>query len=66
MHVLHSGVALRVFAFWLAHESTTTMRLYVEAPSDDEANRFSHLQEAASASTRYRPSDELMRFLRNL
>jgi hypothetical protein len=42
------------------------MRLYVEAPSDDEANRFSHLQEAASASTRYRPSDELMRFLRNL
>ena len=66
MHMLQSGVAFSVIALWLGHESMTTTHRYVEADLTMKQSALARLQEPPMVSTRYRPPDELMRFLLDL
>jgi site-specific recombinase XerD len=66
MHLLQSGVALEVIALWLGHESPVTTHHYIEA---DLALKQKALQRVApphTKSVRFRPDDELLRFLDSL
>lgn len=66
MHLLQSGVALEVIALWLGHESPVTTHHYIEA---DLALKQKALQRVApphTKSVRFRPDDELFRFLDSL
>jgi site-specific recombinase XerD len=66
MHLLQSGVALSVIALWLGHESTTTTHRYVEANLEMKAKALARLQEPDTKMRRYRPPDDLMKFLQAL
>ena len=58
--------ALGVIALWLGHESTTTTHRYVEANLEMKAKALARLQEPDTKMRRYRPPDDLMKFLQAL
>jgi len=66
MELLQAGVDLSVIALWLGHESVKTTQIYLDA--------HLALKEAALAKTeplkgkmgRFRPDDNLLRFLKGL
>jgi integrase len=67
MELLQAGVDRAVIALWLGHESVETTQVYLDANLA--------MKEAALARTpaingappgRYRPDDQLLRFLRSL
>ena len=66
MHLLQSGVDITVIALWLGHESPATTHIYVEADLAMKERALSKLQSPATKSLRYRPPDQLLRFLQNL
>ena len=66
MHLLQSGVDITVIALWLGHESPATTHLYIEADLTMKERALNCLQPPETAVTRYRPPDELMRFLGSL
>ena len=66
MHMLQSGVPFNVIALWLGHESMTTTHRYVEADLAMKVKALARLQEPATKMHRYRPPDELMKFLQAL
>jgi len=59
MDMLHSGVAFSVSRPDRGNESTTTKHRYVEVHLTTKQTALTGLQEAARASTRYRPPDAL-------
>jgi site-specific recombinase XerD len=66
MHLLESGVAFSAIALWLGHESTTTPHRYVEANLAMEEKALARLQKPDTKMRRYRPLDDLMKFLQAL
>lgn len=66
MHLLQSGVDITVIAMWLGHESPTTTHQYVEANLAMKDQALAKLDEVPAQSVRYRPGDELLRFLDSL
>lgn len=66
MHLLQSGVDITVIALWLGHESPATTHLYIEADLAMKERALGCLQPPETAVPRYRPPDELMRFLQSL
>ena len=66
MHMLQSGVAFSVIALWLGHECTTTTHRYVEADLAMKEKALARLQQPDTKIQRYRPSDALMRFHKDL
>jgi site-specific recombinase XerD len=66
MHLLQSGVPFSVIALWLGHESTTTTHRYVEANLAMKEKALARLQEPDTKMHRYRPPDDLMKFLQAL
>ena len=66
MHLLQSGVDITVIALWLGHESTTTTHMYLEADLSMKERALGRLQPPETKATRYRPPDQLMRFLQSL
>ena len=66
MHMLKAGVAFNVIALWLGHESTNTTHRYVEADLAMKDKALARLQEPKLTIDRYRPPDELKRFLQGL
>jgi site-specific recombinase XerD len=66
MHLLQSGVPFNVIALWLGHESMNTTHRYVEANLAMKEQALARLEAPEVKFTRYRASDELMRFLRTL
>jgi site-specific recombinase XerD len=66
MHLLQSGVDITVIALWLGHESPTTTHMYIEADLSMKERALSRLQPAKTNGPRYRPPDQLMRFLESL
>lgn len=66
MHLLQSGVAFNVIALWLGHESVNTTHRYVEADLAMKEKALSRLDEPQTKMRRYRPTDQLMAFLRQL
>ena len=66
MHLLQSGVAFNVIALWLGHESVNTTHRYVEADLAMKEKALAKLDEPNTKMHRYRPTDQLMAFLRQL
>ena len=66
MHLLQSGVDITVIALWLGHESPATTHLYVEADLTMKQRALNRLQPAKATSLRFRPPDQLMKFLESL
>ena len=66
MHLLQSGVAFNVIALWLGHESVNTTHRYVEADLAMKEKALARLDEPQTKMRRYRPTDQLMAFLRQL
>ena len=66
MHLLQSGVDITVIALWLGHASIATTHTYIEADLSMKERALSRLQPIGTSLARYRPPDQLMRFLQSL
>jgi len=66
MHLLQSGVDITVIALWLGHESPVTTHMYLEADLSMKERTLDRLQPIGASLGRYRPPDQLMRFLQSL
>ena len=66
VHLLQSGVDITVIALWLGHESPATTHIYVEADLTMKQRALNRLKPAKTTSPRYRPPDQLMKFLESL
>ncbi|NPT56111.1 tyrosine-type recombinase/integrase [Paraburkholderia sp. 5N] len=66
MHMLQSGVPDTVIALWLGHESPATTHRYVEADLQMKERALKALQAPSREPLRYRPKDDLLRFLETL
>ena len=66
MHLLQSGVALEVIALWLGHESPVTTHHYIEADLALKQKALQRVDPPHTKSARFRPDDELLRFLDSL
>jgi len=66
MHLLQSGVDITVIALWLGHENPATTHMYLEADLSMKERALDRLQPIGARPGRYRPSDQLMRFLQRL
>ena len=66
MHLLQSGVPFNVIALWLGHESTNTTHRYVEANLQMKEQALARLDAPGIKQTRFRATDDLMKFLHTL
>ena len=66
MHLLQSGVPFNVIALWLGHESTNTTHRYVEANLEMKEKALARLEAPDVKLTRFRATDDLMKFLETL
>jgi site-specific recombinase XerD len=66
MHLLQSGVPFSDIALWLGHESVNTTHRYVEADLGMKEKALARLDEPKTRMRRYRPADELLKFLQQL
>lgn len=66
MHMLQSGVDITVIALWLGHESPVTTHRYVEADLQMKDRALQALQAPSHKPLRYRPRDDVLRFLQML
>jgi len=66
MHLLQSGVPFNVIALWLGHESTNTTHRYVEANLEMKEKALARLDAPDVKLTRFRATDDLMKFLETL
>ena len=64
MHLLQSGVDISVIALW--PRKPTTTHQYVEADLAMKEKALSRLQDPNAATTRFRPDDPLLAFLKTL
>jgi site-specific recombinase XerD len=66
MHLLQSGVPFSDIALWLGHESVNTTHRYVEANLEMKEKALARLDEPKTKLRRYRPADEILKFLQQL
>ncbi|GAB7541631.1 hypothetical protein CS8_012940 [Cupriavidus sp. 8B] len=66
MHMLQSGVDITVIALWLGHESPVTTHRYIEADLQMKERALKALQPPSRKPLRYRPKDDILRFLQAL
>lgn len=66
MHMLQSGVDITVIALWLGHESPMTTHRYVEADLKMKDRALKALRPPSCTPLRYRPKDDVLRFLQDL
>jgi site-specific recombinase XerD len=66
MRMLQSGNHFEDIALWLGHESANTTHRYVEANLAMKEKALARLDEPKTQMRRYRPSDDLLKFLRQL
>lgn len=66
MALLHAGVDLSVIALWLGHESTEVTQIYLHADMATKENALARLPAPRGTRGRYRPTDELLEYLRRL
>lgn len=66
MHLLQSGVDITVIALWLGHESPATTHMYLQADLSMKERTLNRLQPIGARPGRYRPPDQLMKFLQSL
>jgi site-specific recombinase XerD len=66
MELLQNGVDQSVIALWLGHESIETTQIYIHADLRLKEQALARLKDNASVPKRYRPDDDLLRFLESL
>lgn len=66
MHLLQSGEPIDGIALWLGHESPTTTHQYIEANLAMKEKALARIQDPDTASRRFRASDSLLEFLKEL
>jgi len=66
MHLLQAGVDITVIAMWLGHESIETTHRYITADLDMKEKAIKTLQPPSGGAFRFRPDDELLKFLQSL
>jgi site-specific recombinase XerD len=66
MHMLQSGAHFNDIALYLGHETPATTHQYVEANLAMKEQALARLEEPPTVVPRYRPPDELRRFLEDL
>jgi integrase len=66
MHLLQSGEPIDGIALWLGHESPTTTHQYTEANLAMKEKALARMQDPDTASRRFRASDSLLEFLKDL
>ena len=66
MHLLQSGVEISVIALWLGHESPTTTHQYVEADLAMKEKALARLQDPEIPARRFKATESLLEFLKNL
>ena len=66
MELLHRGVGSAVIALWLGHESAETTRIYLHADLRIKEKAMERTEPTGASPGRYRPSDALLRFLKEL
>jgi len=66
MQLLQSGVDLTVIALWLGHESADTTQVYVHADTQMKERAMAQTRPVEDGPDRFRPTDELMKFLNSL
>jgi integrase/recombinase XerD len=66
MHLLQAGVDITVIALWLGHESPVTTHRYVEADLTMKERALKALAAPSQAPPRYRPTDDVLKFLQSL
>ena len=66
MDLLQHGVDQSVIALWLGHESVETTQMYLHADLRLKEQALSRLEPLGIKPSRYRPEDQLLRFLESL
>jgi site-specific recombinase XerD len=66
LDLLQAGVDRSVIALWLGHESVETTQIYLEATLSMKEEALAKATPRNSGSTRYRPGDQLLGFLKSL
>jgi site-specific recombinase XerD len=66
MSLLEAGVSLEVIALFLGHEGPTTTHHYLEASLAMKKQVLEKMSQPSAKRTRFRPDDDLLRFLENL
>lgn len=66
MELLQAGVDRAVIALWLGHESVETTQIYLDADLTLKEEALAKTAPISVSTGRYRPDDELMRFLQDL
>lgn len=66
LDLLQAGVDRSVIALWLGHESVETTQIYLEATLAMKEQALAKATPLNGRSSRYRPGDQLLGFLRSL
>ncbi len=66
MNLLQAGVDRAVIALWLGHEHVETTQMYLQANLALKEEALAKTAPLSTPAGRYRPDDELMRFLQTL
>lgn len=66
MELLHAGVDRSLIALWLGHESVETTQIYLDANLEIKEAALAKTQPIKGKRGRYRPSDQLLNFLKSL
>lgn len=66
MRMIHAGIDTSVIALWLGHESPETTQVYVHADLTIKEKALARTPGTDTKMTRYKPDDELTKFLESL
>jgi site-specific recombinase XerD len=66
MELLQAGIDRAMIALWLGHESVETTQIYLDANLALKEEILAKAQPINGKPGRYRPTDDLLQFLRNL
>ncbi len=66
MQLLQAGVDTSVIALWLGHEHVATTQIYLHADLSLKERALARTTPLATKAGRFRPSDSLLAFLRNI
>ena len=66
MELLQAGIDRAMIALWLGHESVETTQIYLDANLALKEEILAKARPINGKAGRYRPTDHLLQFLRNL
>ena len=66
MELLQAGIDRAMIALWLGHETVETTQIYLDANLDLKEEILDKVKPINGKPGRFRPTDDLLQFLRNL